>query len=170
MKKNVCNIGGQAVLEGVMMRGKESMATAVRNPAGEIVIESQRLNLSDSRKKIAKIPVLRGIVSFFASFVTGLKITMRASEVYGDMESEAPSKFEKWLAKTFKIDIMNVLMTIGGILGVLLSFRKWSRLPYIRARDYSKSVSTREFGTRSRPRPMVWASAGICCTKSFAAF
>ncbi len=131
MKKNVCNIGGQAVLEGVMMRGKESMATAVRNPAGEIVIESQRLNLSDSRKKIAKIPVLRGIVSFFASFVTGLKITMRASEVYGDMESEAPSKFEKWLAKTFKIDIMNVLMTIGGILGVLLALILFVVVPQV---------------------------------------
>ena len=129
-KKNVCGIGGQAVLEGVMMRGKSSMAIAVRNTSGEIEIESERLKLSERRKKIAKTPVVRGVVSFFESFVSGLKITMRASEVFGDTE-EAPSKFEKWLAKTFKIDIMNVVLAVGGILGVLLAVALFVILPQI---------------------------------------
>lgn len=131
-KKNVSGIGGQAVLEGVMMRGKNSMAIAVRNTDGEIEIESERLNQSEGRKKIAKIPVLRGAVSFFESFVSGLKITMKASEVFGDTE-EAPSKFEKWLAKTFKIDIINVVLAVGGILGVLLAVALFIVLPQIAA-------------------------------------
>lgn len=130
-KKNVCGIGGQAVLEGVMMRGRTSMATAVRDADGKIVIESQRLNQSEKRKKIAKIPVIRGIVSFFESFVTGLKITMRASEVFGDDSSEAPTKFEKWLAKTFKIDIMNVVLAIGGFLGVVLAIALFVIVPQV---------------------------------------
>lgn len=130
-KKNVSSIGGQAILEGVMMKGKSSMAMAVRNPDKEVVIESKRLEQSATRKKIAKIPVVRGVVSFVESFVSGLQITMRSSEVFGDMSDEAPSKFEKWLAKTFKVDIMNVVLAVGGILGVLFSVALFVLLPQI---------------------------------------
>lgn len=130
-KKNVSSIGGQAILEGVMMKGKSSMAMAVRNPDKEIVIESKRLEQSATRKKISKIPIVRGIVSFVESFLSGLQITMRSSEVFGDMSDEAPSKFEKWLAKTFKVDIMNVVLAVGGILGVLFSVALFVLLPQI---------------------------------------
>lgn len=131
-KKNVCGIGGQAVLEGVMMRGKNSYAIAVRNGEGEIVMESERPKVTDKKKKALKIPVLRGIISFFDAFVSGLKITMRASEVFGEAD-EAPSKFEKWLAKTFKIDIMNVVLTVGGVLGIILAIALFVILPQIAA-------------------------------------
>ena len=131
-KKNVCGIGGQAVLEGVMMRGKSSYAIAVRNGDGEIVMESERPKVTDKKKKALKIPVLRGIISFFDAFVSGLKITMRASEVFGEAD-EAPSKFEKWLAKTFKIDIMNVVLTVGGVLGIILAIALFVVLPQIAA-------------------------------------
>ena len=131
-KKNVCGIGGQAVLEGVMMRGKNSYAIAVRNGDGEIVMESERPKVTDKKKKALKIPVLRGIISFFDAFVSGLKITMRASEVFGEAD-EAPSKFEKWLAKTFKIDIMNVVLTVGGVLGIILAIALFVVLPQIAA-------------------------------------
>ena len=129
-KKNVCGIGGQAVLEGVMMRGKTAMAIAVRDADDKIVIESERLNQSETRKKVSKIPVIRGMVSFFESLVSGMKITMRASEVFGDTE-EAPSKFEKWLAKTFKVDVMNVVLAVGGILGVLLAIALFVIIPQV---------------------------------------
>lgn len=130
-KKCVSKIGGQAVLEGVMMKGPQSMATAVRMSDGEIVIESKRIESGERRKKIGKIPILRGIVSFFESFVGGMKITMRAGEVYGDMSSEAPGKFETWLAKTFKVDVMNVVLFIGGLLGILLSVALFIILPQV---------------------------------------
>lgn len=129
-KKNVCGIGGQAVLEGVMMRGKTAMAIAVRDADDKIVIESERLNQSETRKKVSKIPIIRGMVSFFESLVSGMKITMRASEVFGDTE-EAPSKFEKWLAKTFKVDVMNVVLAVGGILGVLLAIALFVIIPQV---------------------------------------
>ena len=130
-KKNVSKIGGQAVLEGVMMRGPSSTATAVRSSDGEILLESSRFEYSDSRKKINKVPIVRGIVNFFDSLVSGMKTIMRASEVYGDMEQEAPSKFEKWLAKTFKVDIMNVVLFVGGFLGILFSVALFVILPQV---------------------------------------
>lgn len=130
-KKNCCNIGGQAVLEGVMMRGEGSMATAVRNPDGKIVIESSRFTPAKEKSKIYRVPIIRGMISFFQSFVTGMKITMRSTEVFGDMSKEEPSKFEKWLAKTFKVDVMSVVIAIGVILGIALSLGLFVFVPQL---------------------------------------
>lgn len=130
-KKNCCSIGGQAVLEGVMMRGESSMATAVRTSDGKIAVESSRFTPTKEKPKIYRVPIVRGIISFFYSLVNGMKITMRSSEVFGDMENEEPSKFEKWLAKTFHADIMNVVIVIGVILGLALSLGLFVFIPQL---------------------------------------
>ncbi len=127
-KKN-CNktyIGGQAVIEGVMMRGKRSIATAVRDSDGVIRLEADRIE--EKKSKILKLPVIRGAVSFFKSLVTGVKIITRSAEVYGEDEAE-PSKFEKWLSKTFKVDIMSVVTFIGVLLGLAFSIGLFIILP-----------------------------------------
>lgn len=126
-RKFVSKIGGQAVLEGVMMRGTKSYATAVRASDGKIVVESERI---DPPKKWSKIPIVRGIVSFFSSLVNGTKITMRSAEVFGEeIESSEPSKFEKWLAKTFHIDIMKIALFFGVVLGLVFSVFLFFVLP-----------------------------------------
>lgn len=104
-----------------MMRGQRSVATAVRDSEGKIQVESKRFIPLRERSVFFRIPVVRGIISFANSLVSGTKTLMRASEVYGDVSNEEPSKFEKWLAKTFKLDIMDVVTWVGVILGVLLS-------------------------------------------------
>lgn len=114
------SIGGQAVLDGVMMRGRGAMAIAVRAADGSVMIESERLKDTPAQKTINKIPIVRGIVSFARSLVVGMRTTTRSTEVFG-MDDEEPSKFEKWLAKTFKIDIMDVVTFVGIVLGVILS-------------------------------------------------
>lgn len=119
-KKQTCkrvSIGGQAVLEGVMMRGQSSMATAVRDQDGVIRTETKRLS-TKKRSKLLKLPIIRGVVSFVQSLVGGTKVLMRSAEVYGESE---PTKFEKWLAEKLKIDIMSVITTISMFLGVLLA-------------------------------------------------
>lgn len=109
------------------MRGVSSYATAVRESDGEIVVESGRLKPSG---KIARIPILRGIINFFNMLIFGMKITMRSAEVFsGELEEEEPSKFEKWLAKTFHIDVMTVAMVIGVVLGLGLSVLLFFMLP-----------------------------------------
>ncbi len=98
-KSNKTYIGGQAVIEGVMMRGKTGVATAVRDADGVIRVEAERVTPPEKKKAFLKLPIIRGAVNFFSSLVTGTKILMRSAEVYGGDDGE-PSKFEKWLAKT----------------------------------------------------------------------
>ncbi|NLL56484.1 MAG: peptide chain release factor N(5)-glutamine methyltransferase [Clostridiales bacterium] len=130
-KKNNCNIGGQAVLEGVMMRGPSSMVTAVRNPQGEIVLESSRLKPLSQKPKIYRLPIIRGIISFANSFILGIKIINRSGEVFGDLQQEKPSKFEKWLAKTFKVDMMSVFVVIAAILGIFMGIGLFVLVPQL---------------------------------------
>ena len=121
------SIGGQAVLEGVMMRGRCGVATAVRDSDGIIRIEAERITPPEKKSLFVKLPIIRGIVNFFSSLVTGTKILMRSAEVYGG--DDEPSKFEKWLAKTFKIDVMDVVLFFGVALGLVFSIALFFILP-----------------------------------------
>lgn len=122
------SIGGQAVLEGVMMRGRCGVATAVRDSDGIIRIEAERITPPEKKSVFVRLPIIRGIVNFFSSLVTGTKILMRSAEVYGGDDDE-PSKFEKWLAKTFKIDVMDVVLFFGVALGLVFSIAFFFILP-----------------------------------------
>ena len=124
-------IGGQAVLEGVMMRGKTAYATAVRDPEGDIQVESRRLNLSKGMRIVSKIPLVRGVVSFVSSLVKGSKILMRSAEVYGD-EGE-PSRFEKWCERKLHINVMAAVSFIATLLGIVLAVGLFIVLPILLA-------------------------------------
>lgn len=121
------SIGGQAVLEGVMMRGERSMATSVREPNGNIAIESVRLRSVKEKNVVFRIPFIRGIFNFVGSMVSGVKTLMRSAEVY--VGEEEASKTEKWLAKKLKIDVMDIVMGIAVALGIALSIGLFFFLP-----------------------------------------
>lgn len=142
-KINKTYIGGQAVLEGVMMRGKRSIATAVRDENGVVRLEAERLKPSKTVRALSKIPFLRGVVNFFSSLVSGTKILMRSAEVYGETDDE-PSKFEKWLAKTFKIDIMNVVLFFGVALGLVFSVGLFFVVPHLLGKLFAAYVTSVE--------------------------
>ena len=86
--KTCTYIGGQAVMEGIMMRGKLSMATAVRDPEGKIQIESERLPSPEKRSKFLKLPFIRGVVNFITSLIDGNRVLMRSAEVAFPDEEE----------------------------------------------------------------------------------
>ena len=94
------SIGGQAVMEGVMMRGRTSMATSVRDQDGIIRVETKRIKPVNKRSLFLRLPIIRGCVAFVESMVGGTKTLMRSAEVYGEGE---PSKFEKWLSENLKL-------------------------------------------------------------------
>ena len=121
------SIGGQAVLEGVMMRGRTAMATAVRDAEGKIRMETKRVTPPDKQPWFLRLPIIRGVVNFINSMVGGSKTLMRSAEVYG--EEEEPSKFEKWLAEKLHVDLMGVVTTIALILGLGLSVLLFVMLP-----------------------------------------
>lgn len=127
-KKCGTYIGGQAVLEGVMMMGKTCMATAVRDPNGEIQIEAKRLNKSDGVKKASKIPFVRGVVNLFSSLVSGTKALMRSAKVYGEDDEEG-GKVQKWFAEKFKVSVMDVLTVFSAAIGVALALALFIFLP-----------------------------------------
>ena len=139
-KTNRTYIGGQAVIEGVMMRGKRSIATAVRDENGKIRLEAERLRPTKTMRTISKIPFLRGVVSFFSSLVTGTKILMRSAEVYGETEEE-PTKFEKWLSKTFKIDATNVALFFGVVLGLAFSIGLFFVIPHFLGKLFAAYIT-----------------------------
>ena len=112
------------------MRGERSIATAVRLGEGGIAVESRYVKPTKDKSVLYRIPVIRGVLSFFGSMVTGIKTLMRSGEVFGDEEGE-PSKFEKWLAKTFKVDIYSVVMFVSVLLGVALAVALFVFLPLL---------------------------------------
>lgn len=121
------SIGGQAVLEGVMMKGSRSIATAVRTQSGDITVESKYIKSAKDRNIILRLPFVRGVVNLITQLFQGTGIIMRSAEVYGDFAE--PSKFEKWLADKFKVNPMNLLMAFSVILGVVLAVALFVFLP-----------------------------------------
>ena len=82
MKK--VNIGGQAVLEGVMMKGPESYALAVRTPENNIDVQVTQYKSVGERHKLANIPIVRGVINFIESLYIGIGTLMKSSEYYDD--------------------------------------------------------------------------------------
>lgn len=83
MKEKPYNYGGQAVIEGVMMRGKDIYALAVRTPQDNIEVEKTPISSASKRIKLFKLPIIRGIFAFVDSLVLGLKIIARSAELAG---------------------------------------------------------------------------------------
>ena len=139
------SIGGQALIEGVMMRGPERTAMAVRHTSGEIRMEEWE-NPTNKRWAITKWPLIRGVFGFIDSMTMGMKCLMKSAEMSGieeeledAMEEESADKEvseEEKNAATEKNKkkaeaLMNVVMVIGMVLGVALSLVLFMWLPTV---------------------------------------
>ena len=96
-------IGGQALIEGILMRGPKRQAIVVRKPDGELEVKEQELKLIKDRYPILGVPFIRGVVNFLDSMVKGIQALMWSAEFYPEDEEEAqePSRFEKWIEAHF---------------------------------------------------------------------
>lgn len=115
-------------MEGIMMRGKQSMATAVRDPLGKIQVESEYLKTSEKRKKITKIPFVRGVVNFVSSLIDGNRVLLRSADV-AMTDDDMPTKAEKWLEEKHKIDLGGIFNTLAVVLGVVLALVIFIAIP-----------------------------------------
>ncbi|MDD3400023.1 MAG: DUF1385 domain-containing protein [Eubacteriales bacterium] len=129
MKK--CTVGGQAVMEGVMMKAPTGMAMAVRRTDGSIAVEYHKNTKIRKKGSFATLPFVRGIVAFVESLVTGMKLTTRSAELLGEEFEEEPNKFEKWLAKVLGKSAMDIAMVIAVVLAVALSLGLFVFLPQL---------------------------------------
>lgn len=116
------NIGGQAVLEGIMMRHGDDYAVAVRKPDGEIFVQKEEYHSVIKWKALTKIPFVRGVFNFIDSMVLGIKTLMFSAEFYEDEEEVKSEKelTEEEIAKKEKQEkwIMNATVAISVVIAV----------------------------------------------------
>ncbi len=124
-------IGGQALIEGILMRGPEKQAIVVRGPEG-LVIKEEELRLIKDRYPILGLPLIRGSVTFLDSMVKGVKALMFSADYFPEEEAgaEEPSKFEKWLDEKLGNEKMEKLViALSVVMAVCFSVGLFMLLP-----------------------------------------
>lgn len=143
-KQHMTSIGGQAVIEGVMMKGPAKSAIAIRRPDGEIDIDIKDNSSLVAKLKLTKIPIIRGVVAFFDSIITGVKATMYSAEFIDlEDEEEQTSKVDEFLEKHFGDKLISVVMWVSVMLALVLGIGLFMLLPTVIAGGI-KSIFTNE--------------------------
>lgn len=135
MKKNndqfcrLGKVGGQAVLEGVMMKSGDDTCLAVRGEDGVITTRKSKFTSLRKKNKFFNIPVLRGVVNFVEMMMLSMSTLTASAEMLGIDDAEPETKFEKWLTEKLGDKLMTVVMTLATILGVALSIGLFFLIP-----------------------------------------
>ena len=119
------SIGGQALIEGILMKSPEKTALAVRIPDGSIDVSYMEQESLRKKYKILNLPIIRGVISFVESMVQGYKAMMISADKSGFADLEE----EKTEEKKDNTVLLNIIMVIGTVLGVLLSLVLFMYLP-----------------------------------------
>ena len=130
--KYLASVGGQALMEGIMMNGPKGAAMALRLPDGSIEVTKKYPKKIKDKYKVLGLPLIRGPVSFVESMIFGYKCLMESAEKTSldiDGEEENMSKLDKWLTDHFGPKMMTAIGVISMILGLLLSFGLFIYLP-----------------------------------------
>jgi uncharacterized protein YqhQ len=124
------SIGGQALIEGILMRGPEKQAIVVRDQNGDLVEKVEELRFIRDRYPILGWPLVRGTVNFLDSMVQGVKALMYSADFYPDEEVSQPSKLEQWLEDHLSSKkLESAVVTLAVLLGVGLSLFLFMVLP-----------------------------------------
>lgn len=120
--KHITKIGGQALIEGIMMRGPESVGIAVRKPNGEIEIKVNPIENLTTKNKFFKLPFVRGVVALLESMVLGTKSLMYSADFFEDDEEQTePSKFDLFIERVFKDKAGDISIYITVLISLLVS-------------------------------------------------
>ena len=116
-------IGGQAVMEGIMMRNGSEYSVAVRKENGEIEVQKETYKGVGSKCKLFRLPFIRGIFSFVDSLVLGMKSLNYSASLFMEdgEEEEEPGRFEKWLQKKFGDKAEKVIMDLTMVISIILA-------------------------------------------------
>lgn len=134
-------IGGQAVIEGIMMKNKDEYATAVRKPDGEIAVQKDSYVSMTDKVKFFSLPFIRGVFSFADSMILGMKtLTFSASFFEDDEDAGEPGKIELWLDKVFGEKLEKVLMAAVTVFSVAMAIGIFMVLPLLIANVFRKFV------------------------------
>ena len=122
-------VGGEALLEGVMMRCGEDVVISVRREDGSVAVQKRKYVSLRKRNKFFNIPIIRGVVSFIESMKMSFSSLSESAEMLGIDEEMEETKFERWLREKFGKGILDLAMWIGGALGIILAIALFALLP-----------------------------------------
>lgn len=122
-------IGGQAVIEGIMMKNKDNYATAVRKPDGEIEIQKDTYVSMTDKVKLFALPFVRGVFSFADSMILGMKTLTFSASFFEDDEETEPGRFELFLNRVFGEKLEKMLMTLVMVFSVVMAIGIFMVLP-----------------------------------------
>ena len=134
-------VGGQALLEGVMMKNADSYAVALRMPEGNIKVIKNGWKSVREKHKWLNIPIIRGVVNFVEMLKLSYKTLMLSTETFG-LEDEEETKFEKWLREKFGKSILDVIMVISTVIGVAVGVGIFFFLPLLASQKASGGSTT----------------------------
>jgi uncharacterized protein YqhQ len=126
------DIGGQAVIEGVMMKNKTTYAVAIRKPDKEIVIDKKEYKSFSEKVKLFKLPIFRGMLGFVESLVIGMKILTYSAEFFDledDNKDKQPGKMDKFLTKILGDKLDSFVIGFSVVLSILLAMGLFVLLP-----------------------------------------
>ena len=148
-KKITCSrfnkVGGQAVLEGVMMKAGNKTVTTCRRDDGSLFVHDGSFVSVRKKHKWLNFPVLRGVVNFIEMLILSVKTMNVSAEAMG-LESAEPSRFERFLKKRLGIAITDLVMVLGVVLGLALSLFLFMFLPTVTA-DFLDMLCEGHLGT-----------------------
>ena len=133
-------VGGQAVLEGVMMKSGDEVAISVRKEDGTIASSTKKFVSSRKKHKILNLPIIRGVVNFIEMLTLSMSTLTDSAELSGIADFEEETKFEKWLKKKFGKKMLNVIMAISTVLGLALAVMLFFLMPNFIAAQVNKLI------------------------------
>lgn len=140
-KTRYCGIGGQAVLEGVMMKNKDKSAVAVRKPNGQIEVKEMDYEAIAEKSKIFQLPFIRGFFNFLDSLVFGTKCLNYSASFYEEEEpAKEPTKGDKFLDKVFGEKTEDVIMGATVVFSMVVAVALFMILPYYLSELLTKFV------------------------------
>ncbi len=135
-------IGGQAVIEGIMMKNKSDYATAVRRPDGEIEIQKGEYVSMTEKVKLCAMPFVRGVFSFVDSMVLGMRTLSFSAGFFEDDEDSEPGRLELWLDKVFGEKVEKALMAFVMVFSVVMAIGIFMVLPLLIANVFRRFISS----------------------------
>lgn len=135
-------IGGQAVIEGIMMKNKQEYATAVRRPDGEIEVKKDRYVSMTEKAPLCALPFVRGIFSFIDSMVLGMRTLSFSASFFEDDEDSEPGRLELWLDKVFGEKVEKALMAFVMVFSVIMAIGIFMVLPLLIANVFRRFVTS----------------------------
>ena len=135
-------IGGQAVIEGILMRNREKYAIAVRKPDQEIEVTVKKAKMLDEKYKWMKLPFIRGIYNFLESLIIGMSAITYSGSLYDDPEEQKSTKLDSIGKTIFKDKLEAILMAVTVIFSIIIAVVLFMVIPYAVSRLLTNIVSS----------------------------